>query len=236
MQRAARNALVCLAVLALWSVVVSPALAASDPPIEAEPSRQLLGKWEAVDRSMGGIGTTLEFMADGSMAMSPGAMVDFDYQLSGNRLVATGRGEAGEPPVVQNYEVRFEGDQLIQKDLGLGVEMRMLRVGEGPPGEPTIVGVWRGEPASPDAPALAPELQEGAEIMARNTRWIFTADGRMLLRIPFRRDLGAYSVEGNTLVMRLEGEQTVRFRIEGDSLFLGRKGPADESEFRRVSW
>ena len=41
----------------------------------------IVGKWESVDRSQGGIGNTLEFHADSVVTQVFGAMVDFTYRV-----------------------------------------------------------------------------------------------------------------------------------------------------------
>lgn len=98
----------------------------------------------------------LELMADGTAVLSPGMrMIDFDYRLDGNRLVLTGREESGAPPVVMNFEVRFDGAALVQKDLARGVETRMRPVGKEPPGGSTLVGAWRPDLSMQDLSSLS---------------------------------------------------------------------------------
>src|SRR5689334_6174546 len=49
----------------------------------------LIGEWEAVARSRGGLGATLELKADGTLVSSLGAMVDAIYRVEGGDLITT---------------------------------------------------------------------------------------------------------------------------------------------------
>ena len=46
----------------------------------------LVGTWESMTTSTGGIGNTLEFTSDGSLKSTIGAMVDFTYTASATEL------------------------------------------------------------------------------------------------------------------------------------------------------
>ena len=67
----------------------------------------IVGKWESVTRTRGGIGSTLDFHSDGTVSLTPGAMLDLNYRLDGTRLVMSfidpGSGEVSENTV----DVRF---------------------------------------------------------------------------------------------------------------------------------
>src|SRR3954471_8982133 len=58
----------------LFSVLLAGA--ASSPQTS---SAKLVGTWEAVARTAGGLGTTLSFGEDNSLLFTVGAMVDFKY-------------------------------------------------------------------------------------------------------------------------------------------------------------
>ena len=183
------------------------------------PGVGIVGKWESVDRSQGGIGNTLEFHADSVVTQVFGAMVDFTYRVEDARLITTfmdaSTGELSE----DSYGFRISGDTLIQTDEGSGQEIRrMKRVETLKAGVPPIVGTW--------------SYQHSAGGTAFET---FTADGNLYLRRPFRTDtLGTYSAyRGDRLRMivvdsatrRIE-ITTFRFVIEGAELMLSpARGP-----------
>lgn len=171
----------------------------------ADTTSGLIGRWEAVTRSHGGLGQIIEFQGDGSMVHWFAAMVDATYRLEGARLIEsfTDGGTGGVRKIAP--EVRFEGSELIQKDPISGEELRMTRQGAaGPQGAP-IVGVW----------SFPHDTGVTAFVM-------FTPDGRMIFRLPIRADRGRWSVSGDRLAMGLSAPEMTRYRYElqGDALIL----------------
>src|ERR1700682_3777981 len=74
-----------LAALVIWLGVCAPASHAQD----AAPA--LVGRWDAVTRSAGGIGQIIELRADGSMTQWFAAMVEFTYAVQGPLLITSYR-------------------------------------------------------------------------------------------------------------------------------------------------
>lgn len=167
----------------------------------ADVPAALVGRWEATARSHGGIGQVFELQADGTLVHWFAAMVDGAYKLEGTRLVESFKDSA----TGKVSEIRFEGATLVQKDAQSGAEIRMTRQGAGGPPDAPIVGVW----------SFRHETGVTAFIM-------FTADGRMIFRLPIRADRGRWSVAGDSLTMGLKGSAMTRFRyeVQGDQLVL----------------
>jgi hypothetical protein len=51
------------------------------------PSASVVGRWRSLQTSAGGIGSMLEFRKDGTVASSPGAVVEGSYRIENNELV-----------------------------------------------------------------------------------------------------------------------------------------------------
>ena len=108
-------------------IVVLVACGLGGAGLAAEEVR-FVGKWESVTQSRGGIGSTLEFHSDGTMSLTPGAMVDFTYLLDGARLVISftdpGTGEVSE----SSLNVHISGESMIQSDPKTGEEIQYVRL------------------------------------------------------------------------------------------------------------
>lgn len=200
----------------------------SDDP---NPGAELVGVWESVSRSKGGIGMTLEFKADGSAVHSPGAMVDFHYHLEGDRVVV--EQPDAELPLVFRYR---DGvlSMVAPPQASELPDSPMERIGTSAPGDPGFVGRWRsGPPAQPVSPQLE-EMEQAAAAMDESF-FVFTRDGRMLLRVPFVNETGRYSVAGGRVTLEFSGgTNSVPYRIEGDTLILGET--TAENRYRRADY
>ena len=180
----------------------------------------IVGKWESVTRSRGGIGSTLDFHSDGTVSLTPGAMLDLDYRLDGTRLVMSftdpGSGEVSENTV----DVHISGNSMMQSDPESGQEIRLVRAQAARTDTLQIVGTW------------SFTHQTGGIAFQ-----IFTADGNMHLRVPARTDRGTYVISADSLTIIIEGQdpRQVRYAIDGTKLTLY---STDESpqHYNRVPW
>src|SRR3989442_685354 len=187
-----------LAPLVMWLGICTSAAHAQD----VAPA--LVGRWDAVTRSAGGIGQIIELRADGSMTHWYAAMVEFTYVVQGSLLI-TSFTPATDGAVEQTTtEIRFEGDELIQKSTQSGIETRMTRKRAGGPQDAPIVGVW-----------AYPHETGGTAFM------MYTADGRLIFRLPIRADRGRWSVSGDKLTLGPMATTTgLTYRMQGDQLVL----------------
>lgn len=189
--RPSRWLLVCVACLVVFPTAVRG------------QTRDVVGRWESVEVSSGGLGTMLTFFEDGTVAVSPGVVVDGPYRLDGSQLVWGDR--RSEETV---GEVTIVGDTLIEAFADHSV--RSLRVGGPLPGEHAITGAWE---------ALGATLGIGRFMT-------FDADV-MRLRIPFGADRGTYIRDGDSLivVVNLEGTEVwLHGFLRGTTLELGDAG------------
>ena len=164
----------------------------------------LVGRWDAVTRSTGGIGQIIELRADGSMTHWFAAMVEFTYVVQGPLLITSFAPATGGPVEQTTTEIRFEGNILIQKSTGSGLETRMDRKRAGGPQDPPIVGVW----SYPND-------------TGRTAFMLYAADGRLIFRLPIRADRGRWSVSGDQLTLGpMPATRRVTYRVEADQLVL----------------
>lgn len=180
----------------------------------------IVGKWESVARSYGGIGSSLEFHSDGTVSLTPGAMVDFTYRLDGTRLVMSvtdpGTGEVSENTV----DVHITGDSMIHSDPESGQEIRFGRLEGAKADTLPIVGTWSFK-----------------HYTGRTAFEVFTADGDVHLRVPFHTDGGTYTVSAETLTIVIEGRDPwqVRYAIDGAMLTL-LSADGSREQYNRVPW
>jgi hypothetical protein len=163
----------------------------------------LLGSWEAMSRSEGGLGSTIAFAPDNTLTFTMGAMVDMSYRRSGDSLFVTGPDGDLAPA-----KFAFVHDTLVVTRNGR--EQREVRVGSIVAGNP-LVGSWTylhytGVPAFEE----------------------YTATGAYHLRVPIRTLQGNYTAFGDAAMLHLMGDgggdRNVKFSVVGDTLQLSWDG------------
>jgi hypothetical protein len=181
--------------LAIFQVAAINVLAQVSPAT----SNPLLGTWEAVSRSSGGLGSTISFGAENSMSFTMGAMVDMKYRRSGDSLFVSSP-DGNLPPA----QVAITNDTLVVTRRGR--EQRETRISAAQGSDP-LVGRWTyihytGVPAYEE----------------------YTPDGAFHLRVPIRTLTGTYTTAGNNAILHLMGDgggdRAVKFAIVGDTLEL----------------
>jgi hypothetical protein len=158
-----------------------------------------------VARSTGGIGQVLEFRPDGSMTQWVAVLVELTYQVHGPLLLTYYRHPASGATETQASGIRFDGDVMIQRDPQSGSETRLTRKRAGGPQDMPIVGVW-----------TTPHETGQTAFM------LYSADGRVVFRLPIRAERGRWSASGDQLTMGLgpSTTTTVRYAVQGDRLVL----------------
>lgn len=126
----------------LWLIFTTPALLfGGDPPVPVaggnETPGPLIGTWESETRSQGGIGETLEFLADGQVLTTPTVMVDSKYRMEEDRLIMMISDKPGE---LREVPMRFtiRGDRMSR---GTGANITRLRRLTAS-AEIPVVGAW----------------------------------------------------------------------------------------------
>jgi hypothetical protein len=185
-----------LTALTFFTCVATGALGAGSPQPAApcpQPgaSSDLIGLWEPTHTSKGGIGQTLEFRPNGALVESMTVMVDFRYEIAGDRLtVSPTSPDSGEPTV---YTFRVQDDRLIETAKG-DPAVEKVRAGKAETDGPPVLGVW--------------SFGQGTRVSGYEK---YTRDGRMLLRIPLKSETGCYRVQGDRLTFsRVAGQWGTR--------------------------
>src|SRR4051812_9860184 len=180
----------CNAILA--GVAVGQATPVSTPG-------SLLGTWEAVSRSDGGLGSTLSFGPDNSLTFTVGALIDMKYRRAGDSLFVVDQAGTTRPS-----QIKIVADTLVETKTK-GVQ-RKTRVGAAVRGD-SLLGLW----TYPHYTGVAAFEQ-------------YTADGQLHLRVPVRTLKGSYVTAGETAMLHLMGDgggdREVKFAVSGDTLQL----------------
>ena len=169
-----------------------------------QPATQdLAGLWESRETSKGGIGHTVEFRPDGTYVEAATVIVNFTYQVSGDRLtIHEVKGDQGA------VRIEIQGDTLIQTQPD-GSTLKKERLGKAEEGSPAIVGAWR--------------YRHPTGVTAYER---YTPDGRMLFRLPMTSTAGCYKVEGGRLSFIKDGgkETTLSMEMKSGELILKSPG------------
>jgi hypothetical protein len=173
----------------------------------------IVGRWRSLATTQGGIGAMLEFHSDGVVDWSPGAVVEMDYRIEGDKLVLPPATKTGPE---QSRALEWLGeDRVLLKDTGDELSRRSARLDPKHP----IVGEWTGKYGF-----------SGRQV---ESRWLFYANGKMLLLIPFGSLHGHYTTNQQTIRMELPGRSSWqgKFEVRGDLLIL--TGEQGESRLAR---
>ena len=205
------------------------------PPSTGSPGdpARLIGVWEGRDRSEDGMGETVEFRSGGALTISSGMMLNFQGRLVKDELVGMVESLSNVP---QEVHIRATGDRLTY--MASGVPQQWARVGTAPAGQPAWVGTWAFESAArprKSTKRYESERKEVEQSMRTSMRMTITPDGKGRLRFPMNSQNGAYSVDGNKLLLQYGGRMSVTtWRLEGNTLFLLYPGGHAESRFERA--
>jgi hypothetical protein len=194
-----------VAILAIWSSLAigqnTPAVPQPIPaPASSDQHSALVGTWDAIQRSYGGIGSTVVFAGDSVFALVLGAMVEGNYKVKGDEFTIFGNDRGKE--FSETQKLTFVGDTAI---LSIKKCQMKLIPFESGTGAGTLVGKWRmihltGVPAYEE----------------------FTADGSMRLRVPIQVQKGTYSVIGDSIAFHTLAPSSedwgARFSVAGDTL------------------
>ena len=188
-------------VLLLTPFVINVAVAQVAPAPRPTP---LLGTWEAVNRSAGGLGSTISFAPDNTLSYTLGAMVDMQYKRSRDSLYIIDPQNG-----INAFRVSINRDTLVMTNEGR--EQRETRVGAPITGADPVVGRWTYQHYTG-----VPAFEE------------YTPGGEFRLRVPIRTLQGTYAVLGDSAMLHLPGpgggDRAVRFTIVGDTLQLNWSG------------
>jgi hypothetical protein len=186
-----------------------------------QPAQKLTGKWRALETSKGGIGVLLDFHRDGTMTLSPGAIVPSTHRVEEGNIVSRvsdpGTGEASE----DSMTFELIGDSKLRYGKQPYGTIEMTRVGKPQDANNLLLGTW----------TCTSDFQ-GMKVASY---YEFRADGTELLTIPFRKDPGRYSVEGDLIRIDVRGRPYIEgaMRWEDEVLVLPKPRGNGEMRFKR---
>jgi Family of unknown function (DUF5640) len=203
-----------ITVTVLTAARASVATAQGTPPV-SQPASQaasaaivpgLVGTWDAVTRSYGGIGSTVVIAKDSVFMQVLGAMVDLKYEVDGDKFMFSA--EEGGRKHTETQTLTFVGDTAILSAKNCRIKLTPLEAGT----KGSLVGKWRFTHMTG-----VPAYEE------------FSADGIARLRIPLQVEKGTYSVTGNTINLHTfaprSDDWSAQFSLQSDTLtFSDAKG------------
>jgi len=176
---------------------LSVAAAQVAPTTQATP---LLGTWEAVTRSAGGLGSTISFAPDNTMSYTLGAMVDMKYKRARDSLYIIDPQNG-----VNAFRISIVRDTLVM--VNDGREQRETRVGAPITGADPVIGRWTYTHYTG-----VPAFEE------------YTPAGDFRLRVPIRTLDGTYATLRDSAMLHLPGQgggdRAVRWVVAADTLQL----------------
>ena len=185
------------------SILIVPAAIAQSPST-ANQSSPLVGTWEAITRSAGGLGATIGFGADNRLRYTLGAMVDMKYRRTRDSLYIVDP----EGPV-SPFQVAFIGDTMVMTNEGK--VQRETRVTPAVTGADPVIGKWTYAHYTG-----VPAFEE------------YTAAGEFRLRVPIRTLEGNWTSAGDSAMLHLPGpgggDRAVHFAVVADTLILAFDG------------
>ena len=188
-----RRAFLLLPALLALNVAAGQVAPTSNPSM-------LIGTWDAMTRSAGGLGSTISFATDNTMSFTLGTLVDMKYKRARDSLYIIDPQNG-----VNAFRVSIMRDTLVM--INEGHEQRETRVGPPVSGADPVIGRWTylhytGVPAYED----------------------YTPGGDFRLRVPIRTLQGTYAAQGDSAMLHLPGpgggDRAVRFTVVADTLQL----------------
>jgi len=203
MRSLTRGIAVAVATVACGSAVTAQTTAPVAQPILtiASPApSELVGTWDALSRSYGGMGSSVLLAADGMFALVFGAMVDVKYKVNGRDFTFFGDDHGKE--FSETQRLKFVGDTAVLSANGCSMKLIPLATGTA---QGSLVGKWRmmhltGVPAYEE----------------------FSPDGVARLRVPIQVQKGTYRVSGDSIAFHAitprPEDWRAQFFLTGDTL------------------
>jgi hypothetical protein len=186
-----------------------PFMLAWSTPLGAESP--IVGEWVSVERSRGGLGSAKTYTADNIVQATFGALVDFKYQLDGNKVVLS---FPGADDIVQKVEIK--DTKMILTSEPTGSKQELTRVGGDQ--KSGIIGKWTGD-----------HYTGGKQILH------FTAAKNCYLSVPMISGNGTYQSIGDNLTESFEGQKNAEWKwaIHDDVLTLTNKNQGKTEKYMR---
>ena len=205
--------------------------------LQVKTSSDIVGRWEAIETTSGGLGSTLEFGPDGSFTFPFGPLLHGTYKLDGNKLITTTIQSPPKKATTEVQEIKFEGDTLFQKT-EYGVH-KWVRLSPSSPNSSPIIGRWgmkspiyefrRDGTFDMSSSISSMQIHNGRYKLNGNHLYLTVPPSSQKGLVPQRSEI---EIQGDTLILRLkDGRNTVMHRISPSNA----EGPAIIGRWRVVA-
>jgi hypothetical protein len=182
-------------------------------PIASNP---VVGTWESAVKSSRGTGGKLDFAADGSFRSTIGAMTDFSYAVSNNRLTTTFKDSSEGKSWDFTTSVHVGPDTLAQKGDNLfGRDVVMKRIGSVRKGEDPIIGVWSYSDYTGAVAFVAFEKNGRGEFRLPWSscagKWTDSGNGQLIVTLNRVTAGGDYAIENGVLVLKYDQGREIKY-------------------------
>jgi len=184
-------------------LVLTLVAAACPTPMFADQG--LIGVWSSAVRSDGGFGSQWIVNPPSTITYRFGALIDFDYEIDGNRIRTTLYDDSNGGLTIQRFTIDSNSFTLHGGEAES--DQYMTRVGVPDPEHHPIVGVW------------SFVHYTGAVALMR-----YGTGGNGQLSVPLESLTGSYLLSGNQIEIVFSGREIYRGNIEVDAdtlTFLG---------------
>ncbi|GAC1645599.1 MAG: hypothetical protein NVS9B15_03240 [Acidobacteriaceae bacterium] len=182
--------------------------------------KRLVGTWEQPPTEENQLGQVLTLSSDGAAQLSSAVIEDLNYNFDGKKLIVVD----GEDPddIKQTSTIALTGDSMKETNEETKESAEFVRISP-PPVRQTIVGTWKRDVRHL---VMDPSLSERERAhrleIAERGRYYYTADGRLLVRIPLSVEAGKWRVtQPGTLHLEFGGKaRDAKVEFEGEDLVL----------------
>jgi len=172
----------------------------------AQNDNNIIGKWESINRSNTGIGSSYVFYSNGKFDFITGAMIDYIYHIKNDRLITTFVNVFNKRVKKDTSFIEIKDNTLYQKEIANGKITNKIytRVNKDYINKFSIIGKWKSQ-------------NEAGQTAFYN----FTEDGMLYFRLPFEIKKGTFTIKGNNISFNFKNRTiSESFRIKDEFLTL----------------
>jgi hypothetical protein len=188
-------------------------------PFPAYAEDSVVGIWSSTARTKGGLGSQWVFTKEGKVTHTFGALVDFKYEIKGNRIKTTFQDTDQAINEVTEDEFTLGGETLTLNPRTPDRKQVMKRAGKPHKGAHAIVGDW-----------TYTHYTGGPALMR------YSREGVVQLSVPFRTLAGTYRINQGALNIEFVDQKAItnKFRRDDNLLILMESVNAENkyTEFR----
>ena len=184
-------------------------------PVSVSAEDSMVGIWSSLARTKGGLGSQWVFTKEGKVTHTFGALVDFKYEIKGNRIKTTFQGTDQTINEVTDEEFTIDGETLTLNPRTPDRKQVMKRAGKPYKGAHALVGVW-----------TYTHYTGGPALMR------YSREGIVQLSVPFRTLAGTYRINQGVLNIELADQKAITSKFKRDNnLLILTEGTTAENKY-----